>query len=429
MSSVTESDDDQDPCHHSDEVSAVETTPIGKGTALLPNISLRRHHLTSDERATLLVEYVKLGTKPAHGAVQTLCDTFGVKRNYPAKLKRRYDRSMAISGSHVFQRKSGSGRKTLITPEMGEILAEWARTELYEFTYLSAADFLGVNRSTVTRFMTTVGWRSVLKGVRPFLSDDHMAARVEWANEHRRNLFQDWVDIDEKWFFTHSTGLRLKVPPGVTPPKRGVQGRSHIPKVMALVAVARPRPEYDFNGFIGAFRVGETYVAKRSSKNHQKGDRYHKDKSMDSELFIDMMISKVFRSIYRKMTWATEIAVQLDNAPGHASAATWEALNASLATSNVRNGRNIRLIFQPAKSPDTNVLDLAVFPSLSKRVSKLNKFGELADLDGLWNNIQKALDEYPPEILDKAFDTKIAVMKAIKAANGANDFKLPHSKK
>ena len=92
---------------------------------------------------------------------------------------------------------------------------------------------------------------------------------------------------------------------------------------MALVAVSRPRPEHGFSGFLGAWRVGEMYEAKRSSVNHAKGDLYFKDRNMDSDLFISMMKTKVFRSIYERMTWTDHVVVQLDNAPGHASAETW----------------------------------------------------------------------------------------------------------
>ena len=86
----------------------------------------------------------------------------------------------------------------------------------------------------------------------------------------------------------------------------------------------------------------------------------------------------------------------------------------------------ITLEFQPPKSPDTNVLDLAVFPSLSKRVAKKNKYESLSDLDALWRNIQKAIQEYPADTLESAFDTKVEVLREIRVAKGANDYKLPH---
>ena len=82
LSDVAESDDDRVPDDQSDGVSAIETTPMGKSTAQNPKNPVRRHHLSSDERASLLVEFVKLGAKPVPGDVKALCNAFGVKRNY-----------------------------------------------------------------------------------------------------------------------------------------------------------------------------------------------------------------------------------------------------------------------------------------------------------------------------------------------------------
>ena len=44
---------------------------------------------------------------------------------------------------------------------------------------------------------------------------------------------------------------------------------------------------------------------------------------------------------------------------------------------------NITVFTQPAKSPDTNINDLAIFPSMSKRFNKKQKHEVVNDLDRL----------------------------------------------
>ena len=172
-------------------VSVVPDTPVSdKGL----KSKIRRHHLTSDVRASLLVEFVN----------RDLCNRFGVNSDYVARLKAAYDKKTEGGADFKFSRKVGSGRPRVITPEMAEFLVDWAATEMFEFTYEEAARQLGVDRTTVSRYMHSNGWRNVLKGVRPFLTEAHMKARMAWVEEHFRNSFEDWVDIDEKWFFSVS---------------------------------------------------------------------------------------------------------------------------------------------------------------------------------------------------------------------------------
>jgi hypothetical protein len=53
--------------------------------------------------------------------------------------------------------------------------------------------------------------------------------------------------------------------------------RTNVPQVMELTAIARPRPEHDFDGLVGIWRCSFDYEAKRKSKYHEKGDVYQKD--------------------------------------------------------------------------------------------------------------------------------------------------------
>ena len=78
--------------------------------------------------------------------------------------------------------------------------------------------------------------------------------------------------------------------------------------------------------------------------------------------------------------------------------------------------------------PDTNINDLAIFPSMSRRFNKLQKHEVVSDLDQLAANARQTWNNFPTDVLTKAWSTKTNVLKAIIKAKGGNDFNLPHAK-
>ena len=73
---------------------------------------------------------------------------------------------------------------------------------------------------------------------------------MRFAKEHRRNQWEDWVDIDKKWFYLWVNKGTLKLPPGCDQGKKCLQSRAYIPKVMFLSAIAKPDPARNFDGKI-----------------------------------------------------------------------------------------------------------------------------------------------------------------------------------
>lgn len=158
-----------------------------------------------------------------------------------------------------------------------------------------------VSLATIRRFVLGIGkcnegekWKTVTKKTHTPLSETQMKARLEFLQLHRRNPWTDWVNIDEKWFYLWVPRRKVKVPGGHAALKKPMQARSHIPKVMFLTAICRPRPEHNFNGLIGIWRVCLPYEAKKASVNHEKGEVYDKDCTMDAALFRKIMTQKVF---------------------------------------------------------------------------------------------------------------------------------------
>jgi hypothetical protein len=388
----------------------------------------KRMNLTVEEKVAILVEYEKALAQGQRGTVVDLCVKYSVGRDYPARLKRAYDLEKTTNPTPSFARKSVSGRPSIMTNEKSAQLMEYAEHHSYDFTCEEAAHFLGISTSSVWRHMEKEGWRQVNKTLRPFLTTTHMSARLAFATKMHRFHFDLWIDIDEKWFYTVSTNGKRKVPPGVQPPRDAVQHKGHVPKVMALVAVARPVLEHNFHGVVGAWRVGEMRKAKKSSKKRKKGDAVFHDLTMDSKLFCDIMIEKVFPAVRQLFPWAPAVTIQMDGAPAHASNESTDRLNRSLRVTNSKCLPQIQLTFQPAQSPDCNVLDLCVFASLDKKVSKAQRGCSVWDKEKLWENVRKELENYPHEVLNAAFDTKIAVLKEIASHGGGNEFALPHKR-
>jgi hypothetical protein len=73
--------------------------------------------------------------------------------------------------------------------------------------------------------------------------------------------------------------------------------------VIFLTAIARPRPEYHFSGLIGMCRASETKVALKASKNHQKGEKYEVDCTMDAAWYLEKLTFEVYPAIRHAMWW------------------------------------------------------------------------------------------------------------------------------
>ena len=298
----------------------------------------------------------------------------------------------------------------------------------FQFTYEELSNEIeGISPTTIWRMVKHMGWREVKKRSRPSLSTDQITQRLKWAKAHRRETWTDHVDIDEKFFLVTTPNRPLKVPPGMQPPADILQSKTNITKVMFIIAVARPRAEFNFNGKIGLWRVAIPYEVKRKSKNHQRGETYEKDCTLDAELFGHVMATKIFPAIRRKMKFSRNINVQLDNAKPHTGKSVPQLLQAA-GQSKTSKSATPNLIFQPPQSPDTNALDLGFNRSLNTRVCRAQRSSTKRNLEELVRQVRREWRIYPPHTLAKVFDSKTRVLKSIIRAKGRNDYTLPRTK-
>ena len=107
---------------------------------------------------------------------------------------------------------------------------------------------------------------------------------------------------------------------------------------------------------------------------------------------------------------------------GHVSKSTMKKLET--AAKAKRGKAEIKIVCQPARSPDTNANDLAFYPSLNSKMKGKRPF----DLTKLYKLVQKHFWEYPEEKLDSIFNYKRIVMQQIVIAKGTNNYALPRSR-
>lgn len=410
-------------------------TPIPKKSPLrrkpCPRVR-RSKNLTSNERQALYSEYIALTSnqdrKHVYGLVQKLCEKYCVEASYPRQLARRVKIRMD-QNVDAFADLPRSGRPHKASSRTQTRLGTVARKLRYEFLLEEIAlEINNLSPTTVWRELKRNHWREVKKKAKPSLSAKQKARRFQWAKKHQQSNWIDHVDIDEKWFFTTQIGRKIRIPPGVTGGVDRPQHKSHVPKVMFLAAVARPRPRFRFNGKVGLWRIAVPYKAKRKSKFHKFGEVYEKDKTLDATLFRKIMTSKVFPAIRKKMRFATCVSLQCDGAAPHTGKNTINLLNRSGKRSR-KGVPTIHVTTQPPQSPDTNVNDLSFFASLTARVKRLQRGSSLWDTEQLVQNVREAWKKFPVPLLDKSFQTKSAIVQSIISHNGDNSFEIPHSNK
>ncbi len=361
-----------------------------------------------------------------YGEVGKLCKSFGVSRGYARKWSKKAMDQVSKGKSVELSDVARTGRPSVITDELAKRVEEVARSLEDEFTYDEISiEIPEVSRSSLWRLVKRYGWREVKRKTKPSLSQRQKDLRYHWAVSNTENDWTDYVDVDEKWFFTKELGRKVKVPPGRQARCDKPQHRSHVPKVMFLSAVARPRSRYGFDGKVGLWRIALPYQAMRKSKHHRSGEVYEKDVTLNASRFQKFMTQKVFRAIRKKMWYAKNVVVQVDGASPHTGQGTIAFLNAK--ANKVKKGPRITVVVQPPQSPDTNVNDLAFFNSLASRVRKYQRRASIFDLNKLVRNVKKVWKKYPSSTLNKSFDLKSVILKSIIYDDGGNDYLLPHS--
>ena len=163
--------------------------------------------------------------------------------------------------------------------------------------------------------------------VRPALRDAVKQNRVDFAIEQLNNektAFKQMyavVHIDEKWFKITKVNCRYVLTPTKSNPERGVQSKQHIPKIMFLCAIARPRRVGNayFDSKIDIWPFTRQVPAARNSINRPAGTLEWKLVSVTTATYTKMLRDKVIPAIHDKFPHEVTplITIQHNNAPPH----------------------------------------------------------------------------------------------------------------
>jgi len=178
------------------------------------------------------------------------------------------------------------------------------------------------------------------------------------------------IHVDEKWFFVCRDGeTYVIVSDEEEPPKRYVNHKSHITKVMFLCAQARPRrlvSGVHWDGKVGIWPVGCYRPAQKTSKNRVAGTRLFEPESIDVDKHRSMLINDVVPATLTEFPDSefnrhNETIIQQDGAPSHIKPRDYEWMQ-HLTDMGLED--KIKLVTQPANSPDLNINDLGFFNAL-----------------------------------------------------------------
>ncbi|XP_074377622.1 uncharacterized protein LOC141719139 [Apium graveolens] len=176
-------------------------------------------------------------------------------------------------------------------------------------------------------------------------------------------------------------------------PHRVCKNKNFVDKVMFLAAVVRSRFDSEgnvkFSGKIGIYSFITKEPAKRNSINRAAG-------TMETK------------------------AMTSDNTRTHVDPKDPEFYEAAR-----KDGFDICLMCQPAKSPDLNVLDLGFFNAIQSLRYKVAP----KTIDELVGAVEEAYEAFSPKLSNKIFLTLQSCMLEIMKTQGSNRYKIPHMNK
>jgi hypothetical protein len=279
--------------------------------------------------------------------------------------------------------------------------------------------------------------------VKPSLKEHHIDSRLMYClsmidtstiNATRSGMYYqnmyDTVHIDEKWFNLMALKRGCLLAEGEPLPYRTTHHKPHVEKVQFLCAVGRPHVlpngEY-FDGKIGCWPIGHWETYTRGGTVNAKGSPKWVDDSIDGKKYYELLMDFVVPAILEKhpnCAAGKSVTIQQDGAPSHGvlarNPAVFERAMVALGL-----GELIKLITQPAQSPDTNVCDLGFFAAWQAdyyRKSPRNVVEMIA-------MVKESYDSYDSHKLNRIWLSHQACMNEIIDSGGSNDYKLPHLNK
>ena len=409
--------------------------------------SKRKRNLTDAERLdvyTTLLRFAGNGSLP-WGIFKGMADDYGCARTTISRIWYRgqrdeikknefidredmfleYENVVIKLGDVLSRRKGRCGRKQTDRELVFEAVEKLPYQQRGCLRQIEEAT--GINKNVLNRVLK----HATIK-VKPLLTSEHKKKRKEWAmkfvdmESQQFEGMYDYVHIDEKWFYMMREKTSVWLYDGEAMPNIACQSKRFIGKVMFICAVARPRkyPGTDvwWDGKIGMWPFTEEVPAQRGSKNRVKGTIETKSINVTKPVFLEYLTELIIPAIKEKWIEPKEhvIFIQQDNATPHV-----KGDNQAVVEAGTSDGWNIKLVNQPAQSPDVNVCDLGVFNSIQAAKYR----SPTPNISSLVTVVLEAFQQIKVETLDNIFHTLFHVFECIIANDGHNHFRIPHQGK
>ena len=408
----------------------------------------KRKNLTDDERIRLkdfLLEGLADGPVFAlkRGVLKEGADYFSVTKGTVSRLWKlwREKRNHSINGEWDVTSGIKKNGPAVKHNRDGVSVSALAVPLSERWNIRSMAVALDIPKSSLSRMIADDGvlvpHTSVIK---PTFTEQNKYHRVEFCLSERAEeggLYKDFYDrvhIDEKWFYLTQIKERYYLAPGEEPPKRAIQSKSFIPKIMFLVAVARPRWDHDrnrmFDGKIGMWPFAQQVPAERNSVNRPRGTLEWKEMKVTKEVYRQFLHEKLVPAIKERFPRreGQTIYIQQDNARPHIQPEEFSTKLLQQDGANLDDEErqwDLQLYFQPPNSPDLNVLDLGFFRSLQSMQFHVPS----KDIEEMMARVRICFDEYPHNKLNNIFLTLQTCMNEIIDCDGGNHYDIVHLNK
>nr|CCA23046.1 transposase putative [Albugo laibachii Nc14] len=293
------------------------------------------NRLTVEAKSALVMELLE-GSKNGrlqHGALKEASEKSNFNVHTVYRVWKRYYNQRADSATRCITFRgnvSNSGRKGASEEYIKELHEQISKLKLEqrgELRLLRAA--LAIPTTTLQRYVKNKAER-----VRLISSFITLIPRVT-----NFSTMYDRVHLNEKWFFMKKTKRRVYLTPTEPDPYLQTRHKSHIPKIMFLSAVERPRINSCtgkvFNGRLGMWPFANYALVQRASSSREAGTLVLKSFPANKETYRRMLIASKLPTI--KLKWPScsgrRIVLQHNNATPHRSVVDAEFLEAATADS------------------------------------------------------------------------------------------------
>ncbi|KAI5424708.1 hypothetical protein KIW84_030771 [Lathyrus oleraceus] len=374
-----------------------DTVYIAENVEAEPREKKRLRILSNEERMYIYHELLQKSVdgKLRKGATNEVASSNSVPLRTVQRIWKRAKESETRDVSHRKTKNCGRKRISIDENQIRELPFS-QRTNIRSLAFA-----LKTNPTSVFRLIKSGAIRRNSNAIKPLLKEKNKISRLEFClsmlegtpHDPMFKSMHNIIHIDEKWFYMTKKSEKYYLLPDEDEPYRTCKSKNFIAKVMFLVAQTRPRFDSEenetFSGKIGVFPFVTHEPAIRSSINRVAGT----------------MVTK---------------AITTDNARTHINHD--DPLFREAAT---KDGFDIRLMCQPANSPDLNILDLGFFSA----IQSLQYKEAPKTIDELISAVVKSFENFPSIKSNRIFVSLQLCMIEIMKEKGSNKYKIPHVNK